>query len=57
MTHEIIALCLLGLAACGPSAPPGDEVTTTVTEGDEEAWSEEGDPPPAREGDEDGDER
>jgi hypothetical protein len=39
---------LLALGACGSSAPGPDEVTTTVTEGDEEAWSAPDDPAPAR---------
>ena len=40
------ALLLVALGACGPSVPGPDEVTTSVTEGDEEAWSSPDDPAP-----------
>lgn len=49
-----LALLLSALGACGTSVPGPDEVTTTVTEGDEEAWSDPNDP--AAEGDEPSDE-
>jgi predicted small lipoprotein YifL len=42
----------LALTACGRPGPAPEEVTTTVTEGDEEAWSEPGDPPADEEGEE-----
>lgn len=45
-----MAFLLAALDACGTPAPGPDEVTTTVTEGDEEAWSAPDDPAP--EGDE-----
>lgn len=45
---------LLALAACGRPAPAPEEVTATVTEGDEEAWSEPGDPPAEEEEAEEG---
>jgi hypothetical protein len=44
MIRILVVLLVLGGAACGSSAPAPDEVTATVTEGDEEAWSAPGDP-------------
>ncbi len=40
MIRILIALTLF-VAACGPSAPPADEVTETWTAGDDEPLEEE----------------
>lgn len=42
---------LVALGACGSSTPGPEEVTTRVTDGDEEAWSSPDDPAPARDED------
>ena len=43
----LATLLALGAGAgCGSPVPGPDEVTTPVTEGDEEAWSRPGDPAP-----------
>lgn len=42
-----VLLLVLGAGAgCGSPVPGPDEVTTPVTQGDEEAWSRPGDPAP-----------
>ena len=41
----VFGAALVALAGCGHPSPEPEEVTTTVTDGDEQAWSEPGDPP------------